>query len=500
MKKLPIILASLSLCGINVMLPFLQVEASDRDRNYTLPNTIESITQPYYVIPKRGTIDFRFSTNRSGLAFKDIEVYAFDYENGMTRAEADASLAKLGVEEVAGMKKVGAYTMPDYLVSAYSAFSTVEDKNWFETNRSDVVYFVAQFGNYEKTDKGEVVWTNLYRERGIIDYRNCAHDENVPTQVTCRPLEAESGDRYEYWPYGRKHEITKPVLTWEEEWRMIQEERLAGVEEEINNLDIASPEVKTQILDLQGKLAKIEVNLAKMSAVEELEAKRLTLVKRLEELLEEIKKNEEVKDPTTEEGDKTEEKDPTTEGGDKTEEKDPTIGDDKTEENKPAGSENEDENGGITGGDTEIGEDSSNFTKPGVGDSQSSTEFQGDYVSQRDQNVQSEQSEQRVQRSQIAQSTGSDQKSWLRSDSQTSSETSKSDITGLTADTSEETREHAEEILSDKTEAEQKTEVPKLGGKENKFNFWTILLPTFVGLLVLLWLWLKRAFGWDEEK
>lgn len=237
MKKLPFLLSNLTLCGLGVVYvsSFLTPEVlALGDMNYTLTNPIDSMFSVNYVRPDYGLIEVGARTGQAGKALRQMVAVMYNYEDGVTEAEADEKMLDLGVGDVSEWATVlGTYVTETPSWKREFLLST--EMNFAEENKTDLFYFAAEYGDYRE-ENGEIVWSNLYWKRGKIDYRNCIHGEQYEVGDYCRPVENSDGVTTTYWPYARTYEMTRPVITWDEEWREIQAGRVREVKEEVDEL------------------------------------------------------------------------------------------------------------------------------------------------------------------------------------------------------------------------------------------------------------------------
>lgn len=291
MKKLQIVLSILTLSGLmTASLAGVSVVALDGPAGVSaglaLQNATERSQTNDIIFGETNEFDevFKITYVRSGTramevwtrsgaknrSIRRLWVVGYDYERGVTEAEADAKFEGLGVEDTTSWATEVAYyetDNPDW----QRELVTKEGKPLTEDNKTDVLYFAAEFGDYEWTDDG-LVWSNLSWRRGKMDYRNCVHGEQYTNVSYCKPVAGTDG-KVEFWPYGRVHALTKPVITWDEEWRGIQSERIERLEKEVGSLvDLfevdqgkGKQELEEKSTSLLGELVKLKKTLAALN-------------------------------------------------------------------------------------------------------------------------------------------------------------------------------------------------------------------------------------------
>ncbi len=503
MKKLPIFLSTLSLCGLGTAgltglsataldIPAgvagndLTIQSADgvaEDMIYGATNEFDEVFKMTYVRPTTRMMEVWTRSGATNRAIHRLFVVGYDYENGVTEAEADAKYQGLGVEDTTSWAREVAYYETDN-PDPKREFATQEGVDLTVDNQTDVLYFAAEFGDFVRTKDG-VEWSNLSWRRGKVDYRNCVHGGQYKEGAYCKPVTGVDG-KIDFWPYGRVHDLEKPVMTWNEEWRGIQKERLETHETEVSELKAQveaeveaegkiSDETEATITLKLAKLMKMQVTLATLdenAEVTQMKEKRETLEGVVRGLLQ---KKEEKPEERPEE---KPEKPGTTESG----------------QNKPNGGENGSPNEGETGSGGESGTEAEKPNGGGAGAEtgvetgnvgETNGAFGGDHRGgEARSGMQRAEGGSKTQ--QIAQGTG------------ISAEAGPGENEDLAVNNWGEGQEKSGErqnIIG----ADEQAEVPNLGEEKAKFNIWTILLPVIAGGLTLIWLWARRALAKDED-
>ena len=221
-------------------------------------------------------------------ALKRLVVAYYDYERGVTEAEADAGLATLG-EDAAGWAVVfydeeyrfGEFDHPLLNLSGFEVWIEGE----FTENKRDLLYYAAEFGEPELQEDGSTAWENTVWLRGKYDYRSCIHGPDfkpvLPNYIgipTCSARDVEDG-KY-IVTATRGGEVAEGILTWEEEWRQIQLERLQEIVVEMGTWGTEWQEEAVRAM--LERLKKLEVTLAVSTGVEDLLVVERALTEQLE--------------------------------------------------------------------------------------------------------------------------------------------------------------------------------------------------------------------------
>ena len=221
-------------------------------------------------------------------ALKRLVVAYYDYERGVTEAEADAGLATLG-EDAAEWAVVfydeeyrfGEFDHPLLNLSGFEVWI----KGEFTENKRDLLYYAAEFGEPELQEDGSTAWQNTVWLRGKYDYRSCIHGPDfkpvLPNYIgipTCSARDVEDG-KY-IVTATRGGEVAEGILTWEEEWRQIQLERLQEMVVEMGTWGTEWQEEAVRAM--LERLKKLEVTLTASTGVEDLLVVERALTEQLE--------------------------------------------------------------------------------------------------------------------------------------------------------------------------------------------------------------------------
>ena len=227
-------------------------------------------------------------------ALKRLVVAYYDYEQGVTEAEADAGLVTLG-EDAAEWAVViydeeYRFGMEDHPLLNFGGFE-VWIEGEFTENKRDLLYYAAEFGEPELQEDGTTEWKNTVWLRGKYDYRSCIHGPDfkpvLPNYIgipTCFARDGEDGKHIVTATRGGA--VAEGILTWEEEWRQIQLERLREIVVEMGAWGTEWQEGAVRAM--LERLKKLEVTLAVSTGVEDLLVVERALTEQLEGWLVEI--------------------------------------------------------------------------------------------------------------------------------------------------------------------------------------------------------------------
>lgn len=227
-------------------------------------------------------------------ALRRLVVAYYDYEQGVTEAEADAGLATLG-EDAAEWAVViydeeYRFGMEDHPLLNFGGFE-VWIEGEFTENKRDLLYYAAEFGEPELQEDGTTEWQNTVWLRGKYDYRSCIHGPDfkpvLPNYIgipTCFARDGEGGKHIV--TATRDGEVAEGILTWEEEWRQIQLERLQEMVVEMGTWGTEWQEEAVRAM--LERLKKLEVTLTASTGVEDLLVVERALTEQLEGWLAEI--------------------------------------------------------------------------------------------------------------------------------------------------------------------------------------------------------------------
>ena len=196
-------------------------------------NRLNEHTQITYSYPTGNFLSMSFEPMASNRYVKRVVLVYYDYENGVTEAIADDKLASLGEDNyddwAVRLADVN-YNSEGYLSPVNSYSTTIELMNELMENKRDLIYYAVEFGVPTDTEDGRRIWSETAWVRGKYDYRQCVHSEMFASAMnpgaglpTCMTRELDDEYYRVLLPGADADEV---VLSWQDEWRMIQKERL----------------------------------------------------------------------------------------------------------------------------------------------------------------------------------------------------------------------------------------------------------------------------------
>ena len=224
-------------------------------------------------------------------AMRRLILVYYDYENGVTEEVADQRLATLGEDDYTDWAVRLAYKEMNLAEHPHLTNLTgfdVEFEVEMLENRTDLIYYAVEYGVPTLTEDGETEWTETEWLRGKLDYRQCVHSVDfdlnlVGSAPTCMTKLVEPG-KNAVWTIGVQDK-NEQVITWDEEWREIQYERLAAIVQELATWGTEWDE--EEVRAMLARLGKLETTLAVANGVEDLLVVERALTEWLQEWLDE---------------------------------------------------------------------------------------------------------------------------------------------------------------------------------------------------------------------
>lgn len=347
MQRIPIYLATLSLLSSGLPLvknTALGVSALGLNDELTVveasgleANVRDSVVGPADFDLKQGSMTMNLSySGGQGRKFEKLYFASFNYEEGITEAQADVLAMTLGenvANDRAWAKQWREYSFKSNVSTNTGltwAISTNTVKTQLELNRSDILYYALLLTN-PNDESVEPLWV-----RGKWDYRTCAHSTTVENGETmqCTVREDWRTGKLIFLPTGA-YEAEEGILTWEEELLQMGEAHLEAaklaIEAQEQRLKDGQEVSEAQITSLRSTLATGVAKVEKMGLQEELAEQIAGLEARIEALM-----------PKKPEGEGSEEDDADKTGSDE----DKVGSDDQTGEGDESGGKAEVGNGG----------------------------------------------------------------------------------------------------------------------------------------------------------
>lgn len=247
MKKIPIALAGLSILGAANSMLINSTYAATED----IPIVVQSNNDTLYMganhYDSRFNLDFfmlttsvmRFNVDFSATNqyIKRMVLVYYDYENGVTETEADAELPNLGKEaydnwavKIDDMDEMRAGKPTTTVLNSNSYARAID-------NKTDLIYYAVEYGTKETMPNGATKWSDTAWIRGKLDYRRCVHSAGVDLTKgpICTGKKDPNSDKIAL--FVKDKPVDQNVISWPEEWREIQAERLDRLEKAIEELE-----------------------------------------------------------------------------------------------------------------------------------------------------------------------------------------------------------------------------------------------------------------------
>lgn len=324
MKKIPIILAGLSIMGVvsgSFMAPIYATSSDNVVNNlanddvlYLESNTYDARFNPDYFMMSTSVIQFKVDFSKTGQYIKRLILVYYDYENGITELEADARLPYLGTEDYSDWA-VKIDDMDGLRVSQQK--TTILNSNLHARpidNKTDLMYYAVEYGNRETTANNTTKWSNTAWIRGKLDFRPCVHSKGIDvTRSSCSVKSNSASGVMDLFVNGKP--VDEQVISWSEEWRLIQEERLGELEDGVADLEKMDVEGTLTLELLENETSEIKdlfktlgVTLPKTENAEDLLKKLADLKERYDTLWRKYDLNDDDNDDKNNPGDENDEK------------------------------------------------------------------------------------------------------------------------------------------------------------------------------------------------
>lgn len=306
MKKLPIIVSAVAaaLSGSSMLLAktvLADTEAIKTDVLHMEVNVYDGGMSVVQIDLKQGILNFYPSLGSGGWDTARFVFAQPDYEAGVSLADSDRALAKLGE------------TVDEHLKVVYDRSLPEDDRStqwWLELgdtlreNKSDRLYYAIL---HEQKVEG-VEQKGTWWERGIIDYRSCVHSAAYkPNTTVCNQVFRKGGEveKYDFavadsWSGTLLSQPeSETVISWEDEWREIQREQIEAMRERIAQLEQENKELIQTKKDLEQEkdnLSQEKVNLMEQIKTQETKISELEM-----QLAEQRAENETLKNKVSQE-------------------------------------------------------------------------------------------------------------------------------------------------------------------------------------------------------
>lgn len=294
MKKLPIIMSAIAVfaSGSGMLLArtvLADTETKKTDILHMEANIYEDEMSVTQIDPERGMISFYPGVGGGGWDTARFVFAQPNYEAGASIADSDQALANLGVQDDERLVVLHDQSLGD---QEQSTQWRVNLGDTLKKNKSDRIYYAVEHGRRKEAEDGTVSWEGTWWERGIIDYRSCVHSVSYNAYTTiCNQVFRTGMQKYDFAVANNENGslLSQPesenVVSWDDEWRQIQRERVEKVQDDLMALKNSITNFEAILDGSEATLEKLDVTLAATAYTEDLQYQ----VGELKRLLAELK-------------------------------------------------------------------------------------------------------------------------------------------------------------------------------------------------------------------
>lgn len=490
MKKIPIALASLSILGVanSILINSTYATAEDipivvqnsNDTLYMDANHYDPRFNLDYIMLTPSTMRFNVDFSATNQYVKRMVLVYYDYENGVTEAEADARLPRLGEEEYESW----AVKVDDIdEMRAERSKTTILNTNLHARaidGKTDLLYYAIEYGTKEVMPNGARKWSDTAWIRGKLDYRKCVHSEGVDLTKgpTCTVKVDPNSDQIALFVKGKP--VDQNVISWPEEWREIQAERLDRLEKAIEELEELDQEASLTLELLEDESESLDqlfdslgTTLPKTEGAEKMLEKLYDLGDRYDELWLKYDIDDEDPDDGDDEGDGDDEPGANTGDSDAEPGNKPSIpgSNNSNSSNNPGNSNN---SSASNNSDNSNNFESSNNSTSSKNSENSKNNFGGQEVVA---------AKNKAVGSRVAYTVSNQNQAKMAENTEN---------TENTPEVSQESSKiSSDSNLKNNQKQDNEVDLPALGGENQWYRYLWLLVPV-VGVLVMFVLWLKR--------
>lgn len=199
--------------------------------NGLMANVYDERLQFLRIVPEEGLFELRLGefTYDYAWTLRRAIVATYNYNDGITEAEADVYALDLGEEQVVGWTQSRLDIPIDTIASGgFWLENNVVKADLTKVNRSDILYYALEFENLSNPAAGSE-WI-----RGKLDYRSCVHAPSfrLGENMTCRAEIDYDVGKYVFLA-PEEYTETEGILSWKEELLEVLRERLSEIRDEI---------------------------------------------------------------------------------------------------------------------------------------------------------------------------------------------------------------------------------------------------------------------------
>lgn len=294
MKKLPIVMSAVAAfaSGSGMLLArtvLADAEIKKTDILHMEANIYEDEMSVTQIDPQRGMISFYPGVGGGGWDTTRFVFAQPNYEAGTSLADSDQALVNLGVSEDERLVVLHDQSLGD---QEQSTQWRVNLGDTLKKNKSDRIYYAVEHGQRKEAEDGTVSWEGTWWERGIIDYRSCVHSASYNAYTTiCNQVFRTGMQKYDFAVANNESGalLSQPesenVVSWDDEWRQIQRERVEKVQNDLTALKNSITNFEGILDGSETTLGKLDVTLVATTRTEDLQYQ----VGELKQLLAELK-------------------------------------------------------------------------------------------------------------------------------------------------------------------------------------------------------------------
>lgn len=183
------------------------------------------------IVPEEGLFELRLGEFSYDYAWtlRRVIVATYNYNDGITEAEADVYALALGEEQAVGWTQSRLDIPIDTIASGgFWLENNVVKADLTKVNRSDILYYALEFENLSNP-VADPEWI-----RGKLDYRSCVHAPSfrLGENMTCRAEIDHDAGKYVFLA-PEEYAEAEGILSWKEELLEVLRERLNEIRDEI---------------------------------------------------------------------------------------------------------------------------------------------------------------------------------------------------------------------------------------------------------------------------
>lgn len=227
-------------------------------------NAYDKRVQFLKIVPEEGLYELRLGdyTFDYNWGLSQVVVATYNFESGISEAEADVLALKLGEKtEEAWVRNKKVFKPSAWASSGFWLEQNVVRGDLTEMNKADTLYYAVEFENADDPS-AEKEWI-----RGKLDYRSCIHSPayRAGESMRCRAeVDYETGKYVFLTPDD--YVVPEGILSWKEELKGILQGKLKDIERQVatqesikeEGMEVAGWWIDSMLEQLGQETAKIE--------------------------------------------------------------------------------------------------------------------------------------------------------------------------------------------------------------------------------------------------